>query len=109
MDGEEGLFEAIPTVDSNSLTIKIAVANAGKIVTSSPYNSPLVSPPSSAFVPALQSLYISPMANSNDIPTPATTLTHPSPPVSISYSGSQSDDLPSTSYTPPSERHDFSN
>ncbi|KAH6755466.1 P-loop containing nucleoside triphosphate hydrolases superfamily protein [Perilla frutescens var. hirtella] len=117
MDGEEGLSEAIPTVDSNSLTIKFAVANAGKnsskevlakIVTSSPYNSPLVSPPSSAFVSALQSPYISPRANSDDIPTPATTLTHPSPPVSISYSGSQSDDLPSTSYTPPPERHDFS-
>ncbi|XP_057795203.1 uncharacterized protein LOC131011409 [Salvia miltiorrhiza] len=89
--------EQISTVD---LTIKIAAADATE--NSSPYTSPLVSPPSSAFVSALQSPYISPRANSDDVPTPATTLTHPSPPVS--YSGSQSDDVPSTSYTPPPEK-----
>ncbi|KAK6154514.1 hypothetical protein DH2020_008762 [Rehmannia glutinosa] len=112
----------IPTVDTKSLTIKIA--NAGKeknslanSVSSSPYNSPLISPPSSAFVSALQSPYISPRANivitnenpnpnNEESPTPATTLTHPSPPVS--YCGSQSDDIPSTSYTPPPEKHNFS-
>lgn len=110
-----------PPLDTTSLTIKIA--NSGKNIvpstvnslTSSPYNSPsLISPPS-AFVSALQSPYISPRASllhtlpSEDptpTPTPATTLTHPSPPVS--YSGSQSDDIPSTSYTPPPERSDYS-
>lgn len=100
MDGE-----GISTVDPKSLTIKIAVAHSGKDA-ATPCTSPLVSPPSSAFVSALQSPYISPRANavvvvSDDIPTPATTLTltHPSPP--LSYSGSspsQSDDVPTTSY-----------
>lgn len=75
-------------------------------------NSP--SPPSSAFVSALQSPYISPRAIEPPPPPPppsasnaatTTTTTSPSP---ISYSGSHSDDIPSTSYTPPSERCDFS-
>lgn len=108
LEGEE-----ISTVDPKSLSIKIAVAHSGNHTAaspsppdcaSSPCTSPLVSPPSSAFVSALQSPYISPRANaaavSDDIPTPATTLTltHPSPP--LSYSGSsQSDDVPTTSYT----------
>ncbi|XP_058114504.1 uncharacterized protein LOC131257709 [Magnolia sinica] len=72
---------------------------------SSQYNSPsLISPPSSAFVSALQSPYISPRAM---VPPPgnSTPATHPSP---LSYSGSHSDDIPSTSYTPPPERYDFS-
>lgn len=100
--------EQISTVDSTSLTVKITAGkNSGTKVASSPYCSPLVSPPSSAFVSALQSPYISPRANaaanpnqsSDDAPTPATTLTH------SSYSGgSQSDDVPSTSYTPPPEK-----
>uniref|UniRef100_A0A5B7C0S9 TIR domain-containing protein n=1 Tax=Davidia involucrata TaxID=16924 RepID=A0A5B7C0S9_DAVIN len=117
----------IPAVDTKSLTIKIAtsVHKPGKEVSttsdslspilvtnsvaSSPYNSPsLISPPSSAFVSALQSPYISPRAtivpSPQENPTP-TPLTHPSP---ISYCGSQSDDIPSTSYTPPPERYDFS-
>ncbi|KAF8409825.1 hypothetical protein HHK36_005904 [Tetracentron sinense] len=76
-------------------------------IESSPYNSPsLTSPPSSAFVSALQSPYISPRAL---IPPPLENpipATHPSPPVS--YCGSQSDDIPSTSYTPPPEKFDFS-
>ncbi|XP_051133591.1 uncharacterized protein LOC127253187 [Andrographis paniculata] len=135
MDEEPGLVlsagnpKQIPAVDPKSLTIKIAnsgknpgkeilanivTSNAPDSVASSPYNSPLISPPSSAFVSALQSPYISPRApivtnqNKNpteESPTPATTLTHSSPPVS--YSGSQSDDIPSTSYTPPPERQDF--
>ncbi|KAG8365205.1 hypothetical protein BUALT_Bualt18G0080200 [Buddleja alternifolia] len=136
MDEEQEAGKPIPAVDTtSSLTIKIS--NSGKqndvvqnySVSSSPYNSPLISPPSSAFVSALQSPYISPRAtiipnqnpnpnpnhnqnqnqnrNPNDeSPTPATTATHPSPPVS--YCGSHSDDVPSTSYTPPPERHDFS-
>ncbi|CAA0841149.1 P-loop containing nucleoside triphosphate hydrolases superfamily protein [Striga hermonthica] len=104
---------------TKALTIKIANAGgkkpASSSVSSSPYNSPLVSPPSSAFVSALQSPYISPRAVSSvadagdtpvpgegSCPTPATSLTHPSPPVSCS--GSQSDDLPSTSHTPPPEK-----
>ncbi|XP_047966689.1 uncharacterized protein LOC125211055 [Salvia hispanica] len=76
----------ISTVD---LTIKIASTP----LNSSPYSSAPVSPLSSAFVSALQSPYISPRLNSDD----ATTAT-------LSYSGSQSDDLPSTSYTPPPEK-----
>ncbi|KAA8527133.1 hypothetical protein F0562_008638 [Nyssa sinensis] len=130
----------IPAVDTKSLTIKIAtsVHRSGKevltkvvsttsgslspnlttnSVASSPYNSPsLISPPSSAFVSALQSPYISPRATivpspqEHPPPTPTPTptpLTHPSPP--MSYCGSQSDDIPSTSYTPPPEQYDFSN
>nr|GME12400.1 uncharacterized protein LOC109178112 [Ipomoea batatas] len=81
----------IPAVDPKSLTIKI--------VSSSPPDSCLPSPPSSAFVSALQSPYISPRATLPENPAP-------SPPVS--YCGSQSDDVPSTSYsTPPPERCDF--
>ncbi|XP_027061052.1 uncharacterized protein LOC113771992 [Coffea eugenioides] len=126
----------IPPLDTKSLTIKIANSSKktsngilSNIVSStqdslsqcllansfssSPYNSPsLVSPSSSAFVSALQSPYISPRAtlfhnSPTEDPTPAATLAHPSPPLS-SYSGSQSDDIPSTSYTPPPERYDFS-
>ncbi|KAI3675695.1 hypothetical protein L1987_85287 [Smallanthus sonchifolius] len=87
-------------------------------ISSSPYNSPsLISPPSSAFVSALQSPYISPRATRDDTNHPQetetatataattpTTFTHPSTP--LSYYGS--DDIPSTSHTPPSERYDFS-
>ncbi|XP_068638647.1 uncharacterized protein [Aristolochia californica] len=74
---------------------------------SSVYNSPsIISPPSSAFVSALQSPYISPRASILPVPPEnPTPPTHPSP---ISYCGSQSDDVPSTSYTPPPERLDFS-
>ncbi|KAL3508301.1 hypothetical protein ACH5RR_027702 [Cinchona calisaya] len=137
MDEETKLFlqppKEIPPFDTTSLTIKIANSSKKNVphigtsdqdslsqgllansVSSSPYNSPaLISPSSSAFVSALQSPYISPRATlvqnlPTEDPTPATTLTHPSPPVS-SYSGSQSDDIPSTSYTPPPERYDFSN
>ncbi|CAK9148931.1 unnamed protein product [Ilex paraguariensis] len=123
MVDEAPLSGEIPAVDTKSLTIKIATSGhkpSKEVITntvtssvaSSPYNSPsLISPPSSAFVSALQSPYISPRATlvpnpPSENPTPTTqTLTHPSPPVS--YCGSQSDDLPSTSYTPPSERYDF--
>ncbi|KAL1195237.1 hypothetical protein V5N11_029149 [Cardamine amara subsp. amara] len=75
-------------------------------IKNSPFNSPsLVSPPSSAFVSALQSPYISPRATTQPITT--TTTTHkPSPPVS--YKGSQSEDVPSSSYTPPSDQYEFS-
>ncbi|XP_038974254.1 uncharacterized protein LOC120105655 [Phoenix dactylifera] len=99
--------------NTRTLTIKIAGSSADNGEKSAPIspsisisphlNSP--SPPSSAFVSALQSPYISPRAlepppESNI--TPSATL--PSP---TSYSGSHSDDIPSTSYTPPSERYDF--
>ncbi|CDP13638.1 unnamed protein product [Coffea canephora] len=126
----------IPPLDTKSLTIKIANSSKktsngilsnivsstqdslsqsllANSLSSSPYNSPsLVSPSSSAFVSALQSPYISPRAtlfhnSPTEDPTPAATLAHPSPPLS-SYSDSQSDDIPSTSYTPPPERYDFS-
>ncbi|CAH2069775.1 unnamed protein product [Thlaspi arvense] len=75
-------------------------------IINSPFNSPsLVSPPSSAFVSALQSPYISPRATQPPITT--TTTNHkPSPPVS--YKGSQSEDVPSSSYTPPSDQYEFS-
>ncbi|KAH0707382.1 hypothetical protein KY290_011935 [Solanum tuberosum] len=109
--------EEIPVVDTQSLTIKIANSGQQKLTaTSSPYNSPsLISPPSSAFVSALQSPYISPRAtlvtnptqeNQETLVASLTSVVHPSPPVS--YCGSQSDDVPSTSYTPPPERYDFS-
>ncbi|XP_042493680.1 uncharacterized protein LOC122073207 [Macadamia integrifolia] len=75
-------------------------------IESSPYDSPLISPPSSAFVSALQSPYISPRALLSPPPENPTPVMHPSPPVS--YCGSLSDDIPSTSYTPPPERFDFS-
>ncbi|GAB4845837.1 hypothetical protein Ancab_024841, partial [Ancistrocladus abbreviatus] len=72
----------------------------------SPYNSPsLISPPSSAFVSALQSPYISPRA-STPPPMENPPPTHPSPPVS--FCGSLSEDIPSSSYTPPPEKSDFS-
>ncbi|XP_009586839.1 uncharacterized protein [Nicotiana tomentosiformis] len=147
MDDEKSPKE-IPTVDTQSLTIKIANSGGKKLgkdifsavlpsgqqklvadsATSSPYNSPsLISPPSSAFVSALQSPYISPRATlvtnpsaqenliaptilvanpKQETPIAPTSVSHPSPPVS--YCGSQSDDVPSTSYTPPPERYDFS-
>ncbi|XP_059282042.1 uncharacterized protein LOC132035905 [Lycium ferocissimum] len=137
MDEEKSLKE-ISTVDTQSLTIKIANSGSTKLskdifstvlpssqqkliansATSSPYNSPsLISPPSSAFVSALQSPYISPRATlvtnptqenqpKEETPIAPTSVTHPSPPVS--YCGSQSDDVPSTSYTPPPERYDYS-
>ncbi|KAJ7969005.1 Tir-nbs resistance protein [Quillaja saponaria] len=117
------------TITSNGLTIKIAAnccsnklpgkftsssaIDGSNSVESSAYNSPsLFSPPSSAFVSALQSPYISPRAltpkppddsSSMGNPTP---ITLPSPPVS--YRGSQSDDVPSSSYTPPSDPYEFS-
>ncbi|XP_010545302.1 PREDICTED: uncharacterized protein LOC104817726 isoform X2 [Tarenaya hassleriana] len=62
-------------------------------IKTSPFNSPsLVSPPSSAFVSALQSPYISPRA---------TTTT-------VGYKGSECEDIPSSSYTPLSDQYEFS-
>lgn len=99
-----------PLGSSNS---DLTSPNLKNSIESSPYNSPLVSPPSSAFVSALQSPYISPRSitpkpqgnpTPPEIPTP---LSHSSPPFS-SYHGSQSDDIPSSSYTPPSDQYEFS-
>ncbi|CAL9088406.1 unnamed protein product [Musa acuminata var. zebrina] len=98
--------------NTKMLTIKIAGPSSENGETSIPIspsisisphlNSP--SPPSSAFVSALQSPYISPRALElpceNNNTTPSATI--PSP---VSYSCSHSDDIPSTSYTPPSERY----
>lgn len=123
------LPKKLPAVDfsdsgdpTKSLTIKIASSsckpgkeflaplispNIKASAEPSPYNSPsLISPPSSAFVSALQSPYISPRAQIPNLQENPTPVTHPSPP--ISYCGSQSDDIPSCSYTPPPERNDFS-
>lgn len=73
-------------------------------IKNSPFNSPsLVSPPSSAFVSALQSPYISPRATQ-----PITTTTTHKPSPHVSYKGSQSEDVPSSSYTPPSDQYEFS-
>nr|XP_043618851.1 uncharacterized protein LOC122590741 [Erigeron canadensis] len=123
--------ETAPSAATKNLTIKISNLNqkprkeilTNIVQATSPYNSPsLISPPSSAFVSALQSPYISPRATRDDPnhlqehetatnstttgATTPTTFTHPSTPVS--YCGSGNDDIPSTSYTPPSERYDFS-
>ncbi|PIA44936.1 hypothetical protein AQUCO_01700484v1 [Aquilegia coerulea] len=85
----------------------ISVINTKSSIESSTCNSPLVSPPSSAFVSALQSPYISPRAYPPPTPSPS-----PPAPVSVAvscYSGSHSDDIPSTSYTPATEeRFDYS-
>lgn len=90
-------------------------ANIKSSIESSTYNSPsLVSPPSSAFVSALQSPYISPRAlaptttNNSTPPEDPAPPAHPSPPASFRGAGSQSDDIPSSSYTPPSDQYEFS-
>ncbi|KAI4307532.1 hypothetical protein L6164_030708 [Bauhinia variegata] len=134
-------------VSSTVLTIKIATGikhgeeasqlpspNLKSSIESSPYDSPcLVSPPSSAFVSALQSPYISPRAllarpdvpeskdsdarclcpSANKPATTTATITHPPPPLSPCrgggcFSASQSEDIPSSSYTPPSDQYEFS-
>uniref|UniRef100_A0A6N2L8E5 AAA+ ATPase domain-containing protein n=1 Tax=Salix viminalis TaxID=40686 RepID=A0A6N2L8E5_SALVM len=112
----------LPQEPPSGLTIKISTSgsktdsnspNLKNSIESSPYNSPLVSPPSSAFVSALQSPYISPRAITPkplENPTPPenpTPVSHSSPPFS-SYRGSQSDDIPSSSYTPPSDQYEYS-
>ncbi|OMO83843.1 hypothetical protein CCACVL1_11135 [Corchorus capsularis] len=91
------------------LTIKTGSTCCSKTQTSiesSPFNSPsLVSPPSSAFVSALQSPYISPRAT-NPKPQDQDQLDQ-----DLSYrggGGSQSDDIPSSSYTPPSDHYEYS-
>lgn len=111
--------EATPSTECpKALTIKIAAASScrgsgGQIspaisISMSP-NLSSPSPPSSAFVSALQSPYISPRAALAALdPDTTTTTIGSSIPSPISHSaGSHSDDLPSTSYTPPSERYDF--
>ncbi|KAJ9187134.1 hypothetical protein P3X46_002626 [Hevea brasiliensis] len=132
MDEEASLSSQLPQEPPNGLTIKISTScsktgkgistllassnsdlpspNLKNSIESSPLNSPsLVSPPSSAFVSALQSPYISPRAITPK-PTPPenpTPVTYPSPQVS-SYRGSQSDDIPSSSYTLPSDQYEYS-
>ncbi|KAJ6753269.1 P-LOOP CONTAINING NUCLEOSIDE TRIPHOSPHATE HYDROLASES SUPERFAMILY PROTEIN [Salix purpurea] len=135
MDGEGSRAGKLPQEPPSGLTIKISTSgsktgknisaplgcsnsdsnspNLKNSIESSPYNSPLVSPPSSAFVSALQSPYISPRAITPkplENPTPPenpTPVSHSSPPFS-SYRGSQSDDIPSSSYTPPSDQYEYS-
>lgn len=105
-NGKEDLLLSV-----SSLTVKISgKSSSGEIsFSTSPHlNSPSsnYSPPSSKFVSALQSPYISPRATltSETNTTDVTTTTIPSP---ISTTDSHSDDVPTTSYTP-SERYDFS-
>ncbi|KAL5712594.1 hypothetical protein ACHQM5_014750 [Ranunculus cassubicifolius] len=89
----------------------MSIINTKSSIESSSCNSPyLISPPSSAFVSALQSPYISPRATfPPEAPLPPQTQSAPPPqpsppPVSLSVSCcSGSDDIPSTSYTPPTE------
>ncbi|XP_050236406.1 uncharacterized protein LOC126686411 [Mercurialis annua] len=109
-----------PQENPNGLTIKISTSskksgkdhilthvsssnpspNLKNSIESSPYSSPLVSPPSSAFVSALQSPYISPRA--------ITVNTTP-PPDNNNNNTSQSDhDIPSSSYTPPTDQYEYS-
>ncbi|XP_011007044.1 PREDICTED: uncharacterized protein LOC105112858 [Populus euphratica] len=135
MDEEGSLAGKLPQEPPSGLTIKISTSgsrigknmltplgcsnsdsaspNLKNSIESSPCNSPLVSPPSSAFVSALQSPYISPRAitpKPQENPAPPENLTpvsHSSPPFS-SYRGSQSDDIPSSSYTPPSDQYEYS-
>ncbi|CAK9321714.1 unnamed protein product [Citrullus colocynthis] len=124
MDSDGVESESTPAI-STSLIIKIAPTSSSKppgtsssdlalpelksSIESSPYNSPsLLSPPSSAFVSALQSPYISPRAvvpKLEEKPVPAentAALTCHSPLVS------QSEDIPSSSYTPPSDQYEYS-
>lgn len=121
MSEEEEEEEASGAGASGGLTIKTSTcctktaADKPLSLTHSAYNSPsLVSPPSSAFVSALQSPYISPRAtNPNPNPKPQVDQhQHNSNP---SYRdkggvgvGSQSDDIPSSSYTPPSDLYEYS-
>ncbi|KAK7829306.1 hypothetical protein CFP56_029538 [Quercus suber] len=86
--------------------------NIKNSIESSPYNSPsLISPPSSAFVSALQSPYISPRAmimNPKPQENPTPQDNNPTPLTVSSPLISQSDDIPSSSYTPPSDQYEFS-
>ncbi|XP_050246070.1 uncharacterized protein LOC126694076 [Quercus robur] len=86
--------------------------NIKNSIESSPYNSPsLISPPSSAFVSALQSPYISPRAmimNPKPQENPTPQDNNPTPLTLSSPLISQSDDIPSSSYTPPSDQYEFS-
>ncbi|KAF9622616.1 hypothetical protein IFM89_032515 [Coptis chinensis] len=78
----------------------ISLINTKSSIESSTCNSPsLISPPSSAFVSALQSPYISPRATLYP-PPPTTPLPLPTSVPLSCCSGSHSDDIPSTSYTP---------
>lgn len=91
------------SMNAHSLSIKTMV-NDCKTQQSSEYNSPcLISPPSSKFVSANQSPYISPRTlNPNPLPNDQEPLqTDLSLPVSLPVSSySQSEDIPSSSYTP---------
>lgn len=113
---------------SSALTIKIAnlstsckkknpttaaISSLVSTVEPSPYNSPsLISPPSSAFVSALQSPYISPRAltpkSQEEEEVAAAPLHSDEHPKCASSSSGHSDDLPSSSYTPPSDQYEFS-
>ncbi|CAM8957539.1 unnamed protein product [Rhodiola kirilowii] len=78
---------------------------------SSPYYSPLISPPSSAFVSALQSPYISPRATLLSNITAETKNQTSAADASLQASsncGSQSEDIPSSSYTPPTDTYEYS-
>lgn len=108
---------SIKTAASNSLAHfpSSALVHKQAVEESSEYNSPsLISPPSSAFVSALQSPYISPRAltpekENETEKSPPLPVHLPSSPISCCGSLSVSEDIPSSSYTPPEpERSDFS-
>uniref|UniRef100_A0ACD5Y144 Uncharacterized protein n=1 Tax=Avena sativa TaxID=4498 RepID=A0ACD5Y144_AVESA len=119
MEGGEQNFQLFPDVvpkddipiAAKSLTIKTTDAGSDWSVPSSPYpSSP--SPPSSAFVSALQSPYISPRVPEPPPPPPprhqeSPEVAAPSPPSRTGGFRSEDTDAPtSASRTPPSELYD---
>ncbi|KAK7401458.1 hypothetical protein VNO78_12964 [Psophocarpus tetragonolobus] len=88
--------------------------NINNGIESSPYGSPLVSPPSSAFVSALQSPYISPRAiipeprNGSSLENQPSVPTTTAAATTSTTNSSTPEDVPSSSYTPPSDQYEFS-
>ncbi|KAI3427767.1 AAA domain-containing protein [Psidium guajava] len=65
--------------------------------------------PAETLSPYISPRALTPTATNNSAPTEdPTPLPHPSPPASFRGAGSQSDDIPSSSYTPPSDLYEFS-
>ncbi|KAK7259859.1 hypothetical protein RIF29_25474 [Crotalaria pallida] len=118
-----------PAAISSTLTIKIASSsnkqgeeslnnsslpspNIKSSIESTPYGSPLVSPPSSAFVSALQSPYISPRATISKPSDEAALENQPPEEAATTITATTTppftpEDVPSSSYTPPSDPFEF--
>ncbi|CAM8985314.1 unnamed protein product [Rhodiola kirilowii] len=99
---------------NKSLTIKTASSNFSykkikSLSEPSPMNSPsLVSPPSSAFVSALQSPYISPRVTGNPLAESHASATSNRQSPLVSKAASLCEDIPSSSYTPPTDIYEYS-